>query len=45
MTEIAEVIAGTLSDGFDSDKAALLERSRALMEKYPLYPQLSAAAV
>jgi hypothetical protein len=40
------VIAAALNaDDFDGDKAALLERSRALMERYPLYPQLSAAAV
>jgi glycine hydroxymethyltransferase len=45
MREIAEVIGGALSDDFDSQKDALLERSRALMERYPLYPQLSAAAV
>jgi glycine hydroxymethyltransferase len=45
MTEIAEVIAATLGEDFDSSKGALLDRSKALMEKYPLYPQLSAAAV
>jgi glycine hydroxymethyltransferase len=45
MTEIAEVIAGTLGEDFDDQKGALLDRSKALMEKYPLYPQLSAAAV
>jgi glycine hydroxymethyltransferase len=45
MREIAEVIAGALADDFDSQKGALLDRSKALMEKYPLYPQLSAAAV
>jgi len=45
LREIARVIAGALSAEFDSQKDALLDRSRALMEKYPLYPQLSAAAV
>ena len=45
MAEIAEVIVAALGDDFESNKAALLDRSRALMEKYPLYPQLSAAAV
>ena len=45
MTEIAEVIAATLGDDFESAKSDLLDRSKALMEKYPLYPQLSAAAV
>jgi glycine hydroxymethyltransferase len=43
MREIAEVIGAALSDDFDSQKDALLERSRALMERYPLYPQLSPA--
>jgi glycine hydroxymethyltransferase len=45
MREIAEVIGAALSGDFDSQKDSLLERSRALMERYPLYPQLSAAAV
>jgi glycine hydroxymethyltransferase len=45
LREVAQVIAGALSDDFESQKDALLERSRALMAKYPLYPELSAAAV
>jgi glycine hydroxymethyltransferase len=45
MREIAAVIGATLSDDFEAEKDSLLERSRALMERYPLYPQLSAAAV
>jgi glycine hydroxymethyltransferase len=45
MREIAAVIGAALGDGFDSQKAGLLERTRALMERYPLYPQLSAATV
>jgi glycine hydroxymethyltransferase len=45
MREIAQVISGALGPDFESQKDALLERSRALMDKYPLYPQLSAAAV
>ena len=45
MREIAEVIAVALSDDFESSKDALKERSQALMDRYPLYPQLSAAAV
>ena len=45
MREIAAVIGATLGDDFDSQKDALLERSKALMERYPLYPQLSGAAV
>jgi glycine hydroxymethyltransferase len=45
MREIASVIAVALSDRFDSDRDALRERTETLMERYPLYPQLSAAAV
>jgi len=45
MTEIASVIATALSDDFEAQKDSLSERSQALMERYPLYPQLSAAAV
>ena len=39
------MIAAALSDDFDAEKDSLLERTRALMERYPLYPQLSAATV
>jgi glycine hydroxymethyltransferase len=42
MREIAQVICVALSDRFDSERDSLLERSRALMQRYPLYPQLSA---
>ena len=35
----------TLSGDFDSQRDSLLERTRALMERYPLYPQLSATPV
>jgi glycine hydroxymethyltransferase len=45
MREIAQVICAALSERFDSERDALLERSRALMGRYPLYPQLAAAAV
>jgi glycine hydroxymethyltransferase len=45
LREIARVIVAALGPDFDSQKDSLLERSRALMDKYPLYPQLSAAAV
>jgi glycine hydroxymethyltransferase len=45
MREIAEVISIALSGRFDSERDALLDRSRTLMDRYPLYPQLSAAAV
>jgi glycine hydroxymethyltransferase len=45
LREVARVTAAALGPDFDSEKDALLDRTRALMEKYPLYPQLSAAAV
>jgi glycine hydroxymethyltransferase len=45
MTEIAEVIAVALSDRFESEREALGERTRSLMERYPLYSQLSTAPV
>jgi len=45
LREIARIIAAALSDRFDAERDELLERSRALMECYPLYPQLSPTAV
>ncbi|HEX7246094.1 MAG TPA: serine hydroxymethyltransferase [Solirubrobacterales bacterium] len=45
MAEIAEVIATALSGDFEARKDALSERTRTLMERYPLYPQLSPASV
>ena len=45
MREIAEVVSVALSDRFDSERDSLSDRTRALMERYPLYPQLTAAAV
>ena len=47
MREIGRIIAGALADDFGSEKDTLLERSRALMKKYPLYdnePAQSAAS-
>ncbi len=44
MREIAQVIAVALSDRFDAERDALGERTRSLMERYPLYSQLTAAA-
>jgi len=44
MTEIAAVIATALSDDFGAEKGALAERTKILMDRYPLYPQLSATA-
>ncbi len=43
MREIAQVIAVALSDRFEAEREALGERTRSLMERYPLYPQLSAS--
>ncbi len=45
MREIAQVICVALSDRFDAERESLLERSQALMERFPLYPQLSATPV
>ena len=42
MREIAQVICVALSDRFEAEREALRERTRALMERYPLYPQLAA---
>jgi glycine hydroxymethyltransferase len=44
MREIAQVIAVALSDRFEAERDALSERTRSLMERYPLYSQLTAAA-
>jgi glycine hydroxymethyltransferase len=40
MTEVAAIIAGALSDGFEGERDSLIARSRALMDRYPLYPGL-----
>jgi glycine hydroxymethyltransferase len=45
LREVAEVVAVALSDRFDDEKDSLAGRTKALMERYPLYPQLSPAAV
>jgi glycine hydroxymethyltransferase len=45
LREIAGVISVALSDRFDAERDSLRERTGALMERYPLYPQLTAAAV
>jgi glycine hydroxymethyltransferase len=45
MREIARIIVAALGDGFESERATLLERSGTLMERYPLYPHLSAGHV
>ncbi len=45
MTEIADVIATALSDRFEAEKDSLAERTAALMDRHPLYPQLTPASV
>jgi glycine hydroxymethyltransferase len=45
MREIADVMCVALSERFDSERDALRERTRALTERFPLYPQLSATPV
>ncbi len=46
LSEIAAVIAAALGPDFESQKkSALAERTSSLMERYPLYPELAAAAV
>src|SRR4051794_27399723 len=45
MREIAQVICVALSDRFEAEKDSLAERTRTLMERYPLYPQLTATPV
>ena len=43
MREIASVISIALSDRFESERESLRARTGALMERYPLYPQLAPA--
>ncbi|MCL4286955.1 MAG: serine hydroxymethyltransferase [Thermoleophilia bacterium] len=45
MREIARVICAALSDAYDDDREGLRERTRALADAHPLYPQLSTATV
>jgi len=40
MSEIADVVCTALSDDFEAERAALAERTRALTEAFPLYPQI-----
>ncbi len=45
MREVGKVIAAALmAEDFGAERDALRERTRALAEKYPLYPQLTPAA-
>jgi glycine hydroxymethyltransferase len=43
LREIAEVISIALSDRFEAEREGLSERTNALMERYPLYPELAPA--
>ncbi len=45
LREIAQVVCAALSDRFADQREALLERTRALMDRYPLYPDLAATPV
>ena len=45
MREIAATIATALSGDFDAEKDGLADRTRALMDRYPLYTQLTPASV
>ncbi len=42
-TEIGRVIAASLQPGFDGRRDELAERVRTIAERYPLYPELTAA--
>jgi glycine hydroxymethyltransferase len=45
MREIAAVIVAALGPDFESEKSSLSERTGALMDRFPLYPQLTPASV
>jgi glycine hydroxymethyltransferase len=45
MREIAQVISIALSERFEAERESLRERTRALMDRFPLYPQLVATPV
>jgi glycine hydroxymethyltransferase len=45
MREIGEVVSVALSDRFEAERDSLSERTNALMERYPLYPELVPASV
>jgi glycine hydroxymethyltransferase len=45
MREIAAVIVAALGPAFEAEKASLSERTGALMDRFPLYPQLTPASV
>jgi glycine hydroxymethyltransferase len=43
-SEIGRIIAAALQPGFEQRRDELADRTRAITERYPLYPHLSAAA-
>jgi glycine hydroxymethyltransferase len=43
-SEVGEIVARALTPAFDARREELAERVRAIVERYPLYEQLSAAA-
>jgi glycine hydroxymethyltransferase len=45
MGEIAAVIVAALGPDFESEKDALAKRTQALMDAYPLYPQLASVTI
>ena len=45
LAEVAAVIATALGDEFDSQRDALAERTRSLLETYPLYPELASVTI
>jgi len=45
MREIASVIATALGEGFEAERESLAARTAALMDRFPLYPQLTPSAV
>ena len=42
MAEIAAVIVAALGADFEAEKAALAERTGALMDRFPLYAEIAA---
>src|SRR5919204_5144791 len=43
LREVAKVIVAALGDDFEAEREGLGERTNALMERYPLYPELAPA--
>jgi glycine hydroxymethyltransferase len=43
MTEIAAVICAALGENFETERDSLVERTRSLMDRHPLYPDLALA--